>query len=351
MTTVSSAAARPIHTRIVFAGLAALTGAILGGCETSMNLFGPSGNVETRSLAPPPPAEPVKPRLGIAASIVGPSDAVGKQLSTLLVEALDKQRIAVAKPGAEKTEFTVRGYLVPARERAAIKITYMWDVTDLSGKRVNRINGEEIAPSGQVKDAWAVVTPQMLQTIAGKTAAALGAWLSKQPPPAAGGDGDAAPAGAGGPAAPSAGVGAAARERDVLLSSKAGPTTGSIGRAGRLAAIVPGVTGAPGDGSAALANALQRELSRNGIGTADRAAREAYRIEGNVRLGRVADGKQAIEIDWVVKDPRGTSLGTVSQKNEIDAGSLDGVWGPMADEAAADAMQGILKLLRSSSQS
>ena len=62
-------------------------------------------------------------------------------------------------------------------------------------------------------------------------------------------------------------------------------------------------------------------------------------------MGAVADGKQPVQIDWNVKDPDGKRLGTVTQKNEIVAGSLDGNWGRTADAAASAAAQGILKLL------
>ncbi len=68
-------------------------------------------------------------------------------------------------------------------------------------------------------------------------------------------------------------------------------------------------------------------------------------VEGKVTLGQPKDGKQAIQIDWRVRDPQGRSVGTVSQKNEIPQGSLDGAWGKTADAAAAAASQGILRLL------
>ena len=104
------------------------------------------------------------------------------------------------------------------------------------------------------------------------------------------------------------------------------------------------VIGAPGDGNATLASALQRELSRQGIALVDKPG-SSYRVEGKVVMGQTADGKQPIQIDWRVKDPQGKSLGTVSQKNEIPPGSLDGPWGKVADAAAAAAAQGIIKLL------
>jgi hypothetical protein len=68
-------------------------------------------------------------------------------------------------------------------------------------------------------------------------------------------------------------------------------------------------------------------------------------VEGAVLLGATREGKQPIQIEWVVKDPNGKKLGTVSQKNDIPQGSLDGAWGKVADQAASAAVQGILKLL------
>ena len=62
-------------------------------------------------------------------------------------------------------------------------------------------------------------------------------------------------------------------------------------------------------------------------------------------MGQSKDGKQPIQIDWNVIDPAGKKLGTVSQKNEVPQGSLDGTWGKTADAAAAAAAQGIIKLL------
>ena len=62
-------------------------------------------------------------------------------------------------------------------------------------------------------------------------------------------------------------------------------------------------------------------------------------------MGASNDGKQPIQIEWIVKNPQGKKLGTVSQKNEIPEGKLDGAWGSVADQAASAAVVGILKLL------
>ena len=141
---------------------------------------------------------------------------------------------------------------------------------------------------------------------------------------------------------------AAAAPSDVAAataSAGAATQTGSIDKPASLTTIVPSVTGAPGDGSQALSSALQKELSRNGVAQSDTASAQTYRVEGKVSVGPDKDGKQPIEISWNVKDPQGKKLGTVTQKNEIPQGSLDGAWGKTADAAAAAAAQGIIKLL------
>src|SRR5262249_58157219 len=120
---------------------------------------------------------------------------------------------------------------------------------------------------------------------------------------------------------------------------------GRMSRDGRLRGVIPNVTGAPGDGSSSLASALQRELSSKGITLANKAGATAYRVEGTVTMGQAKEGKQPIQIEWLVRDPQGKKLGTVSQKNEIPAGSLDGAWEGTADQAAGAAAQGIVKLL------
>ncbi len=109
--------------------------------------------------------------------------------------------------------------------------------------------------------------------------------------------------------------------------------------------MVPMVVGAPGDGSSTLTTAIQRELTKNGVTLTSAASPQTYKVEGKVAMGLAKDGKQPITIDWNVVDPSGKKLGTVSQKNEVPQGSLDGSWGKTADAAAAAAAQGILKLL------
>ena len=333
MTTIDAAAAWHVPKRLVLAALVAFLGAGIAGCETSNSVVGGAAPGEPQAVASPAPGAPAAPahvRVAIA-PVIGAPDAVAKQISSQLSEAVQKQKIAVANGPVDKADYTLRGYVVAAREKGGIKVSYIWDVTDPAGKRVNRITGEELVTTPELRDPWAAVTRNVVQTIAGKTAASLGIWLPNHPqaavattPSPAGMDPQTAP---------------------TVLASAATTTTGSIGRESGVAALVPSVIGAPGDGAVSLTGALQQELSRSGVALADKASPTAYRVEGKVTMGAGKDGKQPIQIDWHVRDPQGKRLGTVSQKNEIPQGSLDGSWGKTADAAAAAAAQGILKLL------
>lgn len=349
MTTIHAAAAWHVHKRCALAALAAILSAGLAGCETAGNLLGTSGDsASSQSLAPAQQqsqAVAAGPKVAVA-PVIGAPDGIAKQLSSQVADAGEKNRVTFAKGAGESAEYTLRGYVVAAREKTGTKVSYIWDVTDPTGKRVHRITGEEIAPGGDARDPWSAVSPQIVQTIANKTASSLAAWLPSQ---AAVVGGAGAPAGVGAaqqsaiPVAEQQAAPAASRQQ--VAAADPGQATGSIGREGEVSAIVPTVSGAPGDGSVALTSAIQRELTRSGISLTEKPGANAYRVEGKVTMGAANDGKQPIQIDWNVKDPKGKRLGTVSQKNEIPQGSLDQAWGKTADAAAAAAAQGILKLL------
>jgi hypothetical protein len=354
VTTIDAAAAWRVDKTVMLAVFAAFMGLGLGGCETGSNLFASSGDSALPTTVASPTAQPAAtqtPKIAIA-PVIGAPDAVAKQLQTQLATVIETKQITVAKPPSDKAEYTLRGYVVSAREKTRTKVSYIWDVTDQAGKRVNRITGEEVLTGPQSKDPWASVTPQVVDTIAGKTAGSLATWLPTQSqaaiasatPPAAGAYQPAPGAAAPQTAAAAPGYTAPATA-PAGLAAPSTQTTGSIARDGGVNAMVPSVVGAPGDGSVALTSAIQRELTKNGLALTDKAGTQTYRVEGKVVVGEGANGKQPIQIDWNVKDPAGKKLGTVSQKNEIPQGSLDGAWGKTADAAAAAAATGILKLL------
>ncbi|HXF53015.1 MAG TPA: hypothetical protein VNK52_02720 [Hyphomicrobiaceae bacterium] len=317
MTTTDAAAVRHVRTCLALAGLTALLGVGLGGCGTSnFNLFG-SGDSVAPDAQQSAQAAPVNQTKIAIAPVIGAPDAVSKQLTAQLTAAIEKQRITVAKSPADKVDYTLRGYMVAAKERNGVKLSYIWDLTDGASKRVNRIQKEEVVPGGDSRDPWASVTPQVVQTIADKTAESLSTALAGLTPASAGAN------------TPS-GVGAPSQQ---IASAASAATTGSIPRKLEAAANVTRVIGAPGDGNDSLAAAMRQELSKLNL-PAPGPGRATYLVAGKVALAPPKDGKQNIKIDWHVCDPANMFVATVHQSNDITAGALDNAWGQTATLAA-----------------
>ena len=311
----------------------------LAGCESSSNILGggQTPGPEASLTAPPATGAATQTAKLEIAPVIGAPENISRDLQTQLASSMERNRISVARAPGGKGEYTLRGYIVAAREKSGSKISYIWDVTDQSGKRANRLTGEVFAP-GSGADPWASVSPQVIQNIADKTAVQLAASMAGSGVPMASAPSTMNTAAAT-PAYTAPVATAAATQAPAV-----GPTTGSIDT-GPVSTVVPAVTGAPGDGGATLTSAIQRELTKNGVALTSTPSGQTYKVEGKVAMGQGKDGKQPIQIDWNVIDPKGKKLGTVSQKNEIPQGSLDGAWGKTADAAAAAAAQGILKLL------
>ncbi len=320
VTTMDAAAARRQHPRVALAILIACAGLGLAGCETGGSfgsLFGSSNSTQVAEpLAAAKPVETQPPLAKVAvAPIIGAPDGIAKQIQEEFSGAVGRQRISVSAAKDERVDYTLRGYIVAAKDKNGTKVSYIWDVTDASGKRVNRIVSW-VSTQGAQGGAVATNATTLQPAGVGATESVV-----RTPPRTANAKGSA------------------------NTQTSSSTATGSIARDEQVAALVPSVTGAPGDGSKSLAAAIQRELSVKGVALTDRPTAGAYRVEGTVVMGQADAGKQAIQIEWLVRDPQGKKLGTVSQKNEIAEGSLDGAWGKVADQAAGAAVQGIVKLL------
>jgi len=321
---------------------AVVVGAAVAGCgSTGLLDSTAASDVQAINATQPAsaPATVSQSRVGLA-PVMGAPEAVSKQVGSQLNSSLQRQRVGIAQ-GSDPANYTLRGYMVATREKAGTKVAYIFDLTDTAGKRVNRIQGEEMAQGGGGSDAWSAVTPEVSQRITDKTASSLAAMLAALPGGSGAATAMAPPVGAG------AGAVTAAPQQVSAVPAAAGPTTGSInpGAApGALVASIPAVTGAPGDGNAALANAMRQELQQAGVNSAS-PGQKGYTVAGKVTAGPVKDGKQSIKIDWRVTDPAGGLLATVSQNNDIQAGALDGSWGNIASDAAQGAASRIKQLI------
>ena len=297
---------------IALAAVAFLCLAGCGGGPSTSSFFSSATSLFSRST-----------KVGLA-PIVGAPQPVAEQFTQALIDAGKDRRLTIV-PGGGSADYTLRGYLLASSEKGGSKISYIFDVTDAKGTRVARVSGDELVP-GKAADPWDAVNGTVLNSIAGKTTSQLAASL---------------PHGSGAtPVAVSEG-------NPATTASAAPPAVTALPRANGV--LVAPVAGAPGDGQRSLTTALKKRLYAGGIKLANGTTDNVYMVKGSVVLADASGGKQSIRIDWLVLDPSGKRLGTVSQQNTIPRGSLNGPWGAIADAAAGAAADGIIKLLPKSS--
>ena len=301
---------------VIFAASLAGCGGGSGGpgsglLSSASNLFGGSKRM---SLAP----------------VIGAPQNIAQDFSQALVDA-GKDRNLTIVPGGAKEPYMLRGYLIASAERRGAKISYIWDVTDAKGARVARVSGDEMVANRTGSDPWSGVDAAFLRSLAGKTTSELAAAM-----------------GSGGGSTPAVATAPPPTATPAAATSTGTPATATaaVQPRGPVQALVPPVTGAPGDGSRSLTTAIKKRLYSGGVKLANAGAgANVYTVKGTVKLTSASAGKESIRIDWQVINPAGKRLGTVSQQNVIPKGSLNGPWGAIADAAANAAADGIIKLL------
>jgi hypothetical protein len=322
-----------------------MTGAFLlaglAGCGGSILQLGDTADASLKAK----PAVAVSQAEGVPQKY---ASKVNEQLSASIkakgvpiVEASDAQYVVktsfAAKPDAKK----------------GTKVAYTADVTDKAGNKVRTITGEVVVSDKHGGDSWNHVTEDGLKQAAAKSANDVAAWIENPIAPVA--VATAAPANAkvAAKAAPKQKEPAATAETASLASAVEVPvptkakTTVVAAAPAEVVAVVPAVNGAPGDGKTSLADAMKRALKGQGIKLVTATKPGAYKIQGQVELGEAQNGQQPITIRWAVIDPSGKQMEkTVVQNNKITAGSLDGNWGEIADQAAGAAASEVTKLLQ-----
>lgn len=110
--------------------------------------------------------------------------------------------------------------------------------------------------------------------------------------------------------------------------------------------VVLQIPGAPGDAAHSLPSALEAALQAAKLPVAERIGDNDLLILGDVAVGPKDGGLQTVAIRWSLVSARDDrELGEIAQQNVVPAGSLDGPWGPVADEVARAAASGLLDLL------
>ena len=340
-----------------------LTGALLlaglTGCSGDLFQKGDTANSNIKAK----PAVALAPAQGIPQKY---ASKVNDQLATSIkangVAIVDaKDAVYVVKPT----------YVAQAEAKHGTKVAYTIDVMDKAGNKVRSITGEEIVSPKRGGDSWHHVTEEAAQKVALKSATDVNSWIenpnASAPAPAIAEakPADTAPVKAAATSA-SAPVRTAANTTPKAQRAKAPAETASLASAvdtsapaapaqtaaapQEIVAVVPAVSGAPGDGKTSLSEAMKKALGRQGVKLTSAAGAGTYKIQGQVELGSVSNGQQPITIRWVVIDPSGKQMEkTVVQNNKISAGSLDGAWGEVAEQAAGAAASEVSKLLNKGS--
>lgn len=321
MLSLRTAAAGHIYNRLAMLVVTIVTAIMLSACSGGSlnNFFSGSGGGGSDSSGMAPVS---------FSNIIGPPKEVGNQLTAQLVSAAQQKNIPVVTEQGRASTYTVQGYLAQSNERNAEKFSYILDVTDKSGKRVHRILGEETVPAKSGAKPWSSINQAAMQKIAAKTANDLATWLPTQSTSASSVASSAQPA------------------AEKKSSSPPRRAASANHRSGSVTAVVPPVSGAPGDGRTSLTNALRSRLKEQGIRITSSGGDGIYKVSGRVTVGKASGGKENVKIVWQLTSPTGRDLGTVTQQSSVPKGSLDRKWGPAAASAGNAAASEIIKLIK-----
>lgn len=248
------------------------------------------------------------------AALAGVPPTEANLFSEMLKEEAERASVPL---GGKGLAFDMTGAMGAGENEDGTYIVAVVDIEDGS-RRVHRIVNETTLPGrGNTGGAWDAVGNDELRRFAAATARKIAGWYSDAVAKA-----DGTMAGA-----------PAFLANDIVTGSIAAPAPFDIS-----------VGPAPGDGNVSLARALDGALARR-IATATWLGDRRYRIEGNVIAASRNDGKTDVSIRWLVKSIDGRALGEVLQQNALDAESIAGRWGEVAETAAEAAADGVLAVL------
>lgn len=146
----------------------------------------------------------------------------------------------------------------------------------------------------------------------------------------------------GGPALVRALATEAAPRLAALIRDGPAPREEALPPPAELRIAVGAVSGAPGDGNVALADATRAALAAAGFRLAPGGAAPFLVGAVSVRAGGAND---LVAVSWRLLGRDGSEIGAFSQEGTAPAGRLDGRWGALADAIARGAALGVAELL------
>jgi hypothetical protein len=276
--------------------LALLVCLILSACGDLPEPFIGNPGATARKLA-----QPLTPLLAVppGAQTLLP-DAANQQLAQALATALQATEVpAIVRP-PEPTDWR----LITQAEHDGGFVTPVFSVLDPQGKEEGSAQGEKIP-----EQSWAEADRAMMDQVAQEAAPRIGAVLT--------------------------GI--------RIAHDKADP--GSLyNRPAKV--LVTDVTGAPGDGDAALTQQIRARLAVLGPVVLTTPTGADFVVQGEVKVVPIPQRQERVEIQWIVTAAGGSERGRVVQLNEIPAGSLSQYWGDVAVVVATEASNGINDVIK-----
>ncbi len=309
-------------------------------------------------------SDPQAPPVTIASIDGAPKSSVDRIASQIYTESR-RRGFNTTVGGKRRKAITMKGHLTAAPTAKGTTVIYVWDVTSPDGKQKYRITGEETIPGGEAfADPWSAVDDSAMQRIAVSTTDELALFISKLgfdarmasvPPPASmlSDQADSIQTASVTTGRPDTPIEPAAATPPAEVQPAQPPTTKPAkkqkprGKPKKQAnaIAVPLVVGAKGRGNTELATAMRDAMAVAGVPVVNKKRKGAITVAGTVKLSPAAGSQQTVELAWQVLDAKGKEIGTITQKNQVPAGSLDQGWGSTAQLAAQAAASGIFKLL------
>lgn len=262
---------------------------------------------------PPPALLRVRDSIGVSiAPIVGAPEPASGRLADAMARALLKHDIPASDKTTSLDSYQLYGRLDELRPRGGkAKLVALWRLYDAKGRTVGERRAEVPLADGRARAA----DDKLIERLAGLSADRVAPLLEDQP----------------------------ATAKLAAATSVVKPATAPEAHITRIA--IGTITGAPGDGGAALAHAVAAVLRARGLAIAGKNDKPDLYVDCAVSIVPAAGGAEHVAIVWRVRRAGGGEIGTVGQQNDVPKAALAGKWGDLASNIATAAGSGLMQLV------
>lgn len=288
------------------------------GCQTTLQ-----GTPEASAT------QPVKTTLAFE-GFVGVPQQAGDEVILALASAGLERRFAVVGVSDPTANYVLRGYLAPQAEGGTTAVSFVWDLFDRAGNRLQRLSGEARLPAASA-DGWSLVQGSGARAIAEASAVEIARFLNA--PASAARVATVSPSGAAAsPAVPQASLPASA------ASSGSPPARQSPARS----VSVHDVSGLDAVTSGRLRSATEKALGDLGYRVAAPGVPSDISVSADATVNPAIAGRRLAAVVWRVSDGRGKEIGEVRQLTRLGQAGVENL--SVLDRAVERMLPGIVAL-------